>query len=342
MGLGLRGVGGNPAASPYTHGPYTWDQQVTFSQGVAGVNSRGTILYVDGSNGSDTNDGQSWSTAKKTIQAAVTAVGADGVVFVLPKLITDMAGDPTNYAEAIIIPATHGGMSLIGVNRGRTQLGLPQIKPAGTTHTWILKIRAPGCYIAGLGFNGNSTAGAPLNGAILLDDDGSAKSACGTTIENCHFKNCCGTTVTDCRTGGAIDWPAAGNAWQVRIVGNRFYKNVCDICLLGTSSNSPQDVIIESNHFSGPTASVDTNLYLAGGSGMDGVHVCNNTFGPIGTLGGAVVKRVISATGCVGIFSGNMVETTGLTFGALGSGGLIPTTMMIAGNFQDHAVIARA
>jgi hypothetical protein len=192
-----------------------------------------------------------------------------------------------------------------------------------------------------LGFNGNSTAGAPINGAILLDDNNSTKTCIGTTIMNCHFKNCAGTTVTDCRTGGAIDWPAAGNAWQVYIGYNRFYKNVCDICLLGTSNSVPQDVIIEGNHFSGPTASVDTNVYLAGGSGMTGVHVCGNVFGPLGTLGSAVVKRVISATGCTGIFSGNWVETTGKTFGAAGDAGLIPTTMMIAGNWQDHAAIAR-
>jgi hypothetical protein len=116
---------------------------------------------------------------------------------------------------------------------------------------------------------------------------------------------------------------------------------VCDVCLLGTTNTVPQDVVIANNIFSGPTASVDTNLYLAGGSGMTGVIVDGNNFGPIGTLGSAVVKRVVSMTGCVGIFSRNMCQTTGLTYGAAGSGGLIPTTVMIAGNFQDHAVIAR-
>jgi hypothetical protein len=36
-----------------------------------------------------------------------------------------------------------------------------------------------------------------------------------------------------------------------------------------------------------------------------------------------------------------MCETTGKTYGAAGDAGKIPTTMMIAGNWQDHAAIAR-
>jgi hypothetical protein len=170
----------------------------------------------------------------------------------------------------------------------------------------------------------------------LLDDDGSTKTAFGTEIAGCHFKNCAGTTVTDCRTGGAIDWSAQGNAWQVWIHDNNFYKNVCDVCLLGTSGSVPQDVIIQSNVFSGPTGSVDTQLYLAGGSGMSGVSILDNIFPVIGTLGSAVVKRFISATGCIGIMSGNSFGTsTTLTFGATGTGALIPTTVFMPKNYRE-------
>ena len=305
----------------------------------------GKVFYVDGDYGNDASQGSSPSEAFATIQAAVTfAAAQDGsIVYIKARNMAAGASDPVSYAESVTIPATCSRMALIGVSANRTQMGLPQIKPAGTAHAYCLTINAPGCLISNLGFNGNSTAGAPLNGAILLNSNGATGtiSSLGTTITNCHFKNCAGTTVTDCRTGGAIDWTAQGDGWQVRIADNRFYKNVCDICLLGTTNTVPQDVIIERNVFSGPTASVDTNVYIAGGSGMTGVIVDSNNFGPIGTLGSAVVKRLISATGCVGMFSRNMCQTTGLTYGATGNAGVIPTTMMIAGNYQDHAVIAR-
>jgi hypothetical protein len=181
-------------------------------------------------------------------------------------------------------------------------------------------------------------------GGILLDDDNSTKSAFGTVIVNNHFKNCVGTTATDSRTGGAIMWTAAGNAWQVLIKGNRFYKNVGDIVLKGTSNSVPQDVIIEENIFSGPTASVDCNLYLAGGSGMNGVIVRRNSFPSVlPSLSSGSVVRYADMTGCVGIFSDNYVggsyTTTG--FGAAKAAAKIPVTVGIAHNYSDAGLIVR-
>jgi hypothetical protein len=223
---------------------------------------------------------------------------------------------------------------LIGVNTGRTQGGMPQIKVGGTVASSLLTIRAPGCLIMNIGFNGNSTAGAPLNVGILLDDNSSTKTAFGTTIMGCHFKNCCGSTTTDARTGGAITWAATGCGWQVYIAGNRFYKNVCDICLLGTSTDVPQDVVIESNIFSGPAASTDCNLWLAGGSGMNGVTIKDNYFTAFPALGGSV-SLYMDLTGCVGLLADNYFAGNGYTFKAAGTGGKVPATVLIAGNIQE-------
>lgn len=281
-----------------------------------------------------------------TIQGAIDAcVGGRGdVVLVLPRTMATGDTDPGSWAENLIIAAAQSGMSLIGIPTNRTQGGLPQIKKGGTTASTLLTIRAPGCTIKNLGFNGNSTAGAALNVGILLDDDSSTKTAFGTAIINCHFKNCAGSTVTDSRTGGAITWSAQGNAWQVLIKGNRFYKNVCDVSLLGTSGSVPQDVIIEDNIFSGPTASVDCNLWLAGGSGMNGVIVRNNEFpSSIPTLSSGSVVRYVDMTGCVGIFSGNRFGCTDTTtgFGAARATAKIPTTVGIAQNYSDGGLIVR-
>ena len=301
----------------------------------------GTTRFVDGTNGSDNNLGLTWGDAYATIQAAVTASSAGDTVYVAAKTISVGANDPNSYAESIVIPAAKTSLSLIGVSRGRTQMGLPQIKPGGvTTGISLLTIRAGGCLIKNIGFNGNSTAGAPINNGILLDDDNSTKSASGTTIENCHFKNCAGATVGDARTGGAIVWSALGVGWQVLIRGNRFYKNVCDVCLLGTSTSVPQDVIIEDNIFSGQAADVDCNLWLkGGGSGMNGVIIRYNTFQQLPALSTGQVKRYIDATGCVGMLVGNdfgcLVTDTGttLTFLADGTAAKIPTTMHVVRNF---------
>ena len=334
-GNGMRAADGGAAAPPYSNGPYETDQHYTFGGGVSFGNSEGDVWYVDGTNGSSVNTGKSWSQAMNTIQGAIDLAGAGDTIYITSKLITDFTGDPTSYAENVTITAGLNNLSLIGVSRGRTQGGLPQIK-IGSGSTALLTVNAAGCLIANLGFNGISSTG----GGILLDDDNSTTTAFGTTIANCHFKNCVGSTATNAARGGAIMWSAEGNAWQVRIVGNRFYKNVGDIVLLGTTNSVPQDVVIEDNEFSGPAANVDCNLYLKGGSGMNGVVIKNNTFSAIPAIGSGTNAQFLALTGCVGIMSGNMFAAstaeggTERTFGAAAAE-LVPVTVFMAGNYGE-------
>lgn len=290
------------------------------------------VRFVDYNSINPDGAGKTWDTAFHTIQAAVDAVDQGGVVVVKGKNMAVTDTDPVSYAENVSI--TTPQIRLLGVG-ARVQMGLPQIKK-GSGSTAQLTIAAPGVTIESMGINGVSATG----GGILLDDDSTdagTKSAHGTAILNCHFKNCVGSAATNAATGGAIQWSANGNAWQVLIKGNRFYKNVGDVVLLGTNDTVPQDVVIEDNVFSGPAANVDCNLYLAGGSGMNGVIIRNNTFTAIPALGGTNDKMLV-LTGCVGILSGNMFACEdGRTFGAAGDE-LVPTTVFMSGNFSEKAV----
>ena len=304
-----------------------------------GVYKGGAVRFVDGTSGVgyDTNPGTS-DQPFATIQAAVTAADAYDTILIRPKKITDYSGDPTSYAETIIIPAAKPHLSLVGLGSGPNQGNQPQIKiGAGTTA--LLTIRAAGCTIANLGFNGISSTG----GGILLDDNYSTKTAFGTVITGCHFKNCVGTTADSSKTGGAIMWPTTGNAWQVRITGNQFYKCVGGIVLLGTSNTAPQDVVIEGNRFLGPASAVDCYMYLAGGSGMASVAVHDNVFASVLPAVGSVVARYVDMTGCTGIFSNNYVSGVYTTsgFGAARAAAKIPTTVGIVHNYSDSGLIVR-
>lgn len=291
----------------------------------------GKVKFVDGTNGLDGNSGDSPSNAYKTIQKAVTNAKAGGVVYVFSKDM-GVTGDPADYAETVIIPATHDRLSLIGVSHGRTQCGMPQIKK-GSGSTALITVRAQGCLIAGIGINGAGSTG----GGILLDGDSSTKDAAGLTIVGCHFKNCKGSTATNAATGGAIMWGTNGCSWQVLIKGNRFYKNVGDIVLMGTAISVPQDVVIEDNIFSSPAASVDCNLFLkGGGSGMAGVVIRNNDFPCFPALGGGTNVKNLDLTGCIGSLVGNTFGCTGKTFGAAGNN-LVPATVLMSNNYQEAA-----
>ena len=308
--------------------------------GVATGNIANTIMtcgktwYVDG-DVTASGDGTTWSEAFKTIQEGIDATSADDVVYVASKKITDYTSDPTSYAETLIIPFASAGMALVGVSRGRTQGGLPQVKK-GSGSTALLTIRAPGCLIANMGFNGSSSTG----GGILLDDDYAAKAAFGTTIANCHFKNCVVTTA-HLETGGAIYTTSAGNAWQLLVTGCRFYKNECDICLVGTGTTVPQDWVIEDCIFSGPAANTDCNLFLkGGGSGINGLYINRCIFPALPALSAGTVKRFGDLTGCIGImsdcrFGAQSAATSGtrLTWIAAGTAMLIPATVFMSNNY---------
>lgn len=302
------------------------------------INPFGNVWFVDGSNGGDDNSGKTPKLPFATIAQAISKSSAGDTIVIAPKTMAAGATDPTSYAEALTIPAAKHSLTLLGIG-GRAQGGLPQIKKGSGTAA-LLIIQAPGCRILNLGFNGAGSTG----GGILLDDDASTKSAFGTEIAGCHFKNCKGTTATDSRTGGAIQWSSAGGAWQVWIHDNAFYKNIGDVVLLGTGTSVPQDVIIEKNTFMGLATSVDCHIYLAAGSGMASVAVIGNTFADVlPALGSGSVVRYVDMTSCTGIFADNYVggsyTTTG--FGAAKDAAKIPTTVGITHNYSDAGLIVR-
>lgn len=303
-------------------------------QGNSFIASPGNVWYVDG-DVTTSGNGDSWDTAFKTIQEAVTAASAEDTIYIVAKTHTDYTGDPVSYAETVIIPYAASNLAIIGVSRGRTQGGLPQIK-IGAGAVAMFTVRAPGCLIANLGFNGASSTG----GGILLDDDYTAKAAFGTTIVGCHFKNC-KCHATNGSLGGAIYTSAAGNCWQVLISGNTFYKNVADIVLVGTSNTVPQDWVIEDNIFSGPAASVDANI-LTEGSGINGLVINNNIFPCDPALSSGSNAVSCDLTGSVGVYSNNTHGHAGLTLGdGSVTGGVIPATMFMVNNYQEDAIIVR-
>lgn len=296
----------------------------------------GSVWFVDGDNGLDGNSGRKPETAFKTIGAAATSTNAElkegDTIYVFAKTYTTSATDPASYAETIII--TTPQISIIGVGNSRTQGGLPQMKIGGSSTTSMITIRAGGVTIANMGINGASSTG----GGIEIDQNAAGSEVIGTAILNCHFKNC-KKHATNGGLGGAINWSVDGGGWQTLIKGNRFYKCLADIVVIGTSNTVPQDVVIEENVFSGPAANVDINI-KTGGSGVNGLIIHNNVFQCLPAIGSGSNAINLDLTGSVGVLSQNHFGCAGETFGAAADS-LVPTTVMICGNYQDNALIGR-
>jgi hypothetical protein len=274
-----------------------------------------------------------------TIQAAVTAANDRDVVLVTVPDMAAGACDPTSYTENVVIAAGKSGISIIGIPSNRTQGGLPQLKKSAADSP-LLTVRAPGCTIKNMGFNG---AGATAGG-ILLDDDASTKSAFGTIVENCHFKNLKGSG--NASTGGAIYWSSLGGAWQILVKDCHFYNCRAGVVLTGTGSSRPQDVVIDNCTFlASANTTVDADIYLAGGSGVDGLIIRNCEFAVVDVPAYAsspAAARYLDLTGCTnGLMVGCRFACTGKTFGAAGNAAKIPTTVRMAECHQEDAIITR-
>ena len=301
----------------------------------------GNIWFVDGDKTTG-GGGRTWEDAfgESDFNGNLSAlnIAAGDVIYVAGRTMAATDTDPISYTTNLVVNVPQ--VSIIGVSRGRTQGGLPQLKVGATTTSPIISVRAPGVLIQNLGING---AGGTGGGIVLDDDGGTTKAAFGASILGCHFKNCVGTTATDATTGGAIK--LAGAPWQILIAGNRFYKNVGDILSVSTYSDF-QDVVIEDNIFSGQAANTDCNIYMvAGGAGNLGLIIKDNIFPQLPNISSGANKRYMILTGCTGMIVGNtfgcLVTDTGTTLTFLASTGtaaVVPTTMHMANNWGESAV----
>lgn len=147
--LGLRSIYG-VGAPPFTRGPYTWDQRVTFTQGVGLGGVRGSIWYVD-SNTDTTHtgngDGKSWETAFTTIASAISAAGTRGDVIMVA---------PGDYEISASLAITKDNLTIIGPNKSANDYAALIYSSAAID---LITIDAHNVSIIGLGISAAGGAG---------------------------------------------------------------------------------------------------------------------------------------------------------------------------------------
>ena len=78
---------------------------------VAIAPSSAVIFYVDGTNGLDSNNGKDWTTAKKTIQAAISAANSDSTSYTDEVWVKGATGSGITYNEHV---SMYNGISIYG------------------------------------------------------------------------------------------------------------------------------------------------------------------------------------------------------------------------------------
>jgi len=322
MARGLRRAGGQGAAPPYTRGPYTWDQHVTFTQGVAGasynVKEGSEIWYVD-SNITNPGDGRSPKNALKTLAGAVAVAGDYDVILIAPNSIETIA--------AAGITITQTGLKILGAN-GSPAIQASALKiAAGTAPMFTIKAdrveiaylclsqrTAYACiqigdtagqayyqtYIHDCNFDGYNTA----TYGVTTGPTGtaSAADAVNLCVEDCFFKGHVTAAIVsngtrDCYRNNFIHVPAdACGVWVLKTAGDRGYGVVADnymtgeagtttIGIKGAGNNTPGLLIYTRNVFVG-----DFDTTISNNTGDPGVL---NYYGS--TTGGSLIDCNSSA-----------------------------------------------
>lgn len=183
---GFRAANGAVAAPPYTHGPYTFSEFISFTGGASfGDNGKGNCWYVSSASGVDTNDGRSWNTPKLTIQAAVTAASAGDTIFL-----------QGTFTEAV----TCSTSSLTFIGAGPTVQDNVWMQSA--TGQTLLTLTGKNCKFYNIKFYVPQTGGIGIN----------MTSADYTVIYGCYFQG---------RTG-SLQAILNNGASHCKIIGNDF------------------------------------------------------------------------------------------------------------------------
>jgi hypothetical protein len=273
---GTRGV----AAPPFTAGPYTMDQMITFSGGLAGANTPGSCFYVDpqGITGNDQNDGKSWATAFKTVQKAVDTCGdrMGDIIFV----------GPGKIQENVLIEKTHDSIKLVAIAgpwetqwRGgdaTTKHAFTDTNAEASSAAGIgLFCGARNVLIYGFCFDGSDgdTVGLVIGDGYGVGDvtQGTSQNSASCRVMNCLFDN-------DNTGTGLPGLVLKGCSANVIVENNLFRKCDIGVYIASGSGKTNQGPIIRFNHFQWCSTygvlkaneSTDIGVQVIGNSFLDG------------------------------------------------------------------------
>jgi len=302
------------------------------------VNFRGTVLgagggiispykanhwYVDGTDGSNTYSGKSWEGAKATIQAAITAQGAD----------TNSKGDviwiaPGNYAEALtgaltnvsVIGATCGGVPEVvsirpttgsaytGVMTNAGFYGIEFKNSSGTNKDYAAVELTDmfNSIIDNCVFNGANTNGASKGILIGSNTEAAGELMFNSKIINCYFGTSSGRTnqfIQAIKVGNGNTNNATRKFTNSLIAGNRIFANQDGIYIDVAAPNSTGSVI--ANNFISSCEAAGQVLYGIRFAQADTLCMVTNnriiaTFAPLTNVGtGKALFNVVSQEGVI-------------------------------------------
>ncbi len=291
------------------------------------------IFFVDGDNGSVSNEGKSPDSPVALSSTAIGFATRGGVIYVRPK--NTAASAQSYYQEDIVIPITKPNLSLIGcVPDGCTgaQSG-PQIKPSTVTGH-LIDVKGANFYIEKLRLT--LTGGtADQNKCIIhaVNDVAATQKPSGLVVRDCRFEN--DKSKPSYSGTEAVACIGLGSVRDVIIEGNTFYNVIGGIAYQATSGVGHM-IQISGNIFSSPPAVSDCFILMSTSSEAGIMIVGNYFLDGLPALSTGGYKRFVQIIGAAtGLFADNWFATTTDSFTSAGSECVIPNTMF-GGNWFNN------
>ncbi len=288
------------------------------------------IQFVDGDFGVGA-DGTAPKRAVNTITKAVNNITyRNGTIYVRPR--GTAAGAQTYYTDNVTIPLTKGGMKILGAGADLVSPYYGVDIKISTASSPVFTINAPGVLLEGMRIAGTG-ADATVS-CVYAADDTSTSITAGLVIRKCRFGNGRGH-------GAAAAAVYLNSSWMNTVEDCLFNDCLTSIAALTTSGGITQGLRIIHNEFSGQAANRDCDVYVSGGSTSNGLVIHGNIFNDaLPAHGDGTITRFIDIVNAItGIVSDNYFAVdvdngTGL-FGATGSNGVIPATVLFVGNYGE-------
>lgn len=217
----------------------------------------GKVLFVDGTNGSDSNyDGTSPSTPLATLTRAIALAGKDDTIYIRPKAVG------TYYTESCVVPVTtHAGLNIIGTGNGKGNSVYQACtfrNSSNSVDDSVLELRSSFANVENIHFwsRAAQTHGFGIAGRW---NTGSGLNI-GSSIINCTF----GVDVDDHpATAGVVQSAIRLDSTEGWLIENCFFQDCRVGISLASTVSACYSIVIKNNIFAGLAANVAADLMIS-------------------------------------------------------------------------------
>jgi hypothetical protein len=296
--------------------------------GASGFGWKGNskTFFVDGTYGSDDNDGLDPNKAIATIQKAIGLAAAHDVIYVFDKDLVDYGDSTGKYTETLTVAKAKFGLNIIGCSQ---MLGAPvrECGIYGVTGSPVLTNQAGSLTLENLKFGFNTGVTYAVYSVAGEDETSWGHNP---VFYNCRFG---GFTSNSAIRGIGLQGMQVRNCL--------FVDNLCSIWF-NSSAGTASDLLIDGNYFAtnGITAISEDIFVNTQGAGY--VVITRNVFAhTIPTVGrGRYIVVADTLNGNVSFNSFSTGYNSNLTIGTAGTGCKIPNSLNSGPNWGNSALMA--